>query len=77
MRKYLIVAIAAMLSIALASVAVAQMLLRTSPRRSRPTKAGTKKKPKEATLKLFVKNNENDTTVERSCRPPEAGQVSR
>jgi hypothetical protein len=66
LRKYLIVAIAAMLSIAVAAVAVAQDPS-TAPdvtAKITPTKAGTKKKPKNATLKLFVKNNQTEATVD-------------
>ena len=64
MRKYLIVALAAMLSIALASVAFAQNAAPDVTGKITPTKAGTKKKPKNSTLKLFVKNNQNDATVD-------------
>jgi hypothetical protein len=69
LRKYLIAALAAVLSIALASVAVAQ---NPDPSASAPdvrvtvspAKAGTKKKPRNSTLKLFVKNNRTDATVD-------------
>lgn len=66
MRKYLILAVAAMLSIAVAAVAVAQDP-NTAPDVTAtiaPPKAGTKKKPKNSSLKLFVKNNRTDATVD-------------
>ena len=66
MRKFLIVAIAALASIALATVAVAQSA--TAPEvdiKTTPTKAGTKKKPKNVKLNLFVKNNRTDGTVDK------------
>jgi hypothetical protein len=58
------VALAAMLSIALASVAFAANAAPDVTAKLTPTKAGTKKKPKNATLKLFVKNNQTDATVD-------------
>ena len=66
MRKYLIAALVAVLSIAVAAVAVAQTAS-TEPDVDvslTPSKAGTKKKPKNSTLKLFVKNNRTDATVD-------------
>jgi hypothetical protein len=68
LRKYLIAAFAAMLSIAVAAVAVAQDPdpSTTAPdvkTTVSPAKAGTKSKPKNSTLKLFVKNNRTDATV--------------
>jgi hypothetical protein len=59
-------ALAAMLSIAVAAVAVAQDP-NTAPDVTAtlaPSKAGTKKKPKNTSLKLFVKNNKTDATVD-------------
>ena len=64
MRKFLIAAIAALASIALASVAVAQTAGDiTSTTTVSPTKAGTKKKPRAAKVKTFVKNNVPGTTA--------------
>jgi hypothetical protein len=66
LRKYLIVALAALASIALASVAIAQTS--TDPEvnvTNTPSKAGTKKKPKNIKFKLTVKNNRDDATVNR------------
>lgn len=65
----MIAALAALLSIAVAAVAVAQD---PNPSTSAPdvtttvspAKAGTKNKPKNSTLKLFVKNNRTDSTVD-------------
>ncbi len=64
MRKYLIVALAAVLSIAVASVALAANAAPDATVTLSPSKAGTKKKPKNATLKLSVKNNQTDATVD-------------
>jgi len=69
LRKFMIAALAALLSIAVAAVAVAQD---PNPSTSAPdvtttvspAKAGTKNKPKNSTLKLFVKNNRTDSTVD-------------
>ena len=69
MRKYLIAALAAVLSVTVAGVALAQ---NPDPSASAPdvkvtvspAKAGTKKKPKNSTLKLLVKNNRTDATVD-------------
>src|SRR5215218_5355767 len=69
LRKYLIAALAAALSLAIAAVAVAQ---NPDPSASAPdvrvtvspAKTGTKKKPRNSTLKLFVKNNRTDATVD-------------
>ena len=64
MRKYLIVALAAVLSIAVSAVAVAQSTAPEVTAKLTPTNAGTKKKPTNSTLKLFVKNNKTDATVD-------------
>jgi len=69
LRKYLIAALAAVLSVTVAGVALAQ---NPDPSASAPdvkvtvspAKAGTKKKPKNSTLKLLVKNNRTDATVD-------------
>ena len=68
MRKYLIAALAAVLSLAVAGVALAQNPdpSTTAPdvkATVSPAKAGKKSKPKNSTLKLFVKNNRTDATV--------------
>jgi hypothetical protein len=64
LRKYLIVALAAVLSIAVASVALAANAAPDVTAKLTPTKAGTKKKPKNSKLTLFVKNNQTDATVD-------------
>ncbi len=68
MRKLVAAALVAVLSLALAAVALAQNPSPSSTAPSvtgtiSPSKAGTKTKPKASTVKLFVKNNRNDTTV--------------
>jgi hypothetical protein len=68
LRKYLIAALAAVLSLAVAAVALAQNPdpSATAPdvkATVSPAKAGKKSKPKNSTLKLFVKNNRTDATV--------------
>ena len=63
MRKFLIAAIAALASIALASVAVAQNTDVTAATTVSPTKSGTKKKPKSIKVTTFVKNNIEGTTA--------------
>jgi hypothetical protein len=65
LRKYLFAVVAALASIALASVAVAQTEDVSSSTSVSPTKAGTKKKPKPVTLKTFVKNNVPGTTASK------------
>jgi hypothetical protein len=70
LRKYLIAALAAALSVAVAGIAVAQDPdpSATAPDVTvtvSPAKVGTKKKPRNSTLKLFVKNNRTDATVDK------------
>jgi hypothetical protein len=64
LRKYLIVALAAVLSIAAASIALAANAAPDVTAKLTPAKAGTKKKPKNSTLALHVKNNQTDATVD-------------
>jgi hypothetical protein len=72
LRKYLITALAAVLAISVAAIAVAQEDVDPNPSTTAPdvtatvapANAGTKKKPKHSTLKLFVKNNRTDATVD-------------
>jgi len=64
LRKYLIAALAAVLSLAVTSVALAADPSAPDVKATvSPAKAGTKSKPKNSTLKLFVKNNRTDATV--------------
>jgi hypothetical protein len=66
LRKYLIAALVAVLSIAVTAVAVGQTPS-TAPdvdMKFTPKNAGTKKKPKNSTLNLSVKNNQTDATVD-------------
>jgi hypothetical protein len=65
LRKFLIAALAAVMSLAVAAVAVAQDPSAPDVTASvSPAKAGTKSKPKYSTLKLSVKNNKTDATVD-------------
>jgi hypothetical protein len=64
LRKYLIAALAAVLSLAVTSVALAADPSAPDVKVTvSPAKAGKKSKPKNSTLKLFVKNNRTDATV--------------
>ena len=63
MRKYLIAAMAVLTSLALASVAVAQIADVEAKTTVSPTKSGTKKKPKNIKVTTFVKNNVPNTTA--------------
>lgn len=66
MRKFVVAALAALICIALASVAMAQGgAPATAELTIKPTKAGTKDKPKPITLTLSVKNNVPATTASR------------
>ena len=64
MRKYLIVAIAALTAIAFTTVALAQGAdTATLTTKLTPKKAGTKKKPKNSTLDLNVVNGNQQRTM--------------
>jgi hypothetical protein len=64
LRKYLIVAIAALTAIAFATVAIAQTGdTATLTTKLTPKKAGTKKKPKNSTLDLNVVNGNTQRTM--------------
>jgi hypothetical protein len=65
LRKYLIAAIAALASIALATVAVAQDEDVSATTTVSPSKAGTKKKPRATKVTTFVKNNVPNTTASK------------
>lgn len=65
MRKFLIAAIAALASIALASVAIAQTQDVSATTSVSPKKAGTKKKPRAVKINTFVKNNVPGTTASK------------
>lgn len=64
MRKYLIAALAAVLSIALAAVAIGQGPA-TGTVKITPAKSGTKKKPRSIKLTVNVTNNTPGTTASR------------
>ncbi|MGZ8649151.1 MAG: hypothetical protein ACXW08_11060 [Solirubrobacteraceae bacterium] len=65
MRKLLIVALAALTSIAMATVAVAQNTDVESTASLTPSKAGTKSKPKPVRFKTFIKNNVPNSTASK------------
>jgi hypothetical protein len=65
LRKYLIMALAAVLSIAVAAVAVAQNSDVTATTTVTPAKAGKKSKPKASKVTTFVKNNVPNTTASK------------
>lgn len=65
MRKYLIAAIAALTAIAFASVAIAQGPAASMRVSVSPKKAGTKKHPRNMSLKLSLTNNDNTRTASK------------
>ena len=65
MRKYLIVALAALIVVAFSAVAWGQTPGATMDVSVAPTKAGTKKKPKSAQLSLNIKNDDFTQTASR------------
>jgi hypothetical protein len=65
LRKYLIVAVAALTAVAFATVAVAQAPEATMNVSVTPKNAGTKKKPKRSTINLSVKNSDSSQTASR------------
>ncbi len=65
MRKYLIVAIAALTAVAFATVAIAQAPEATMEVSVTPKNAGTKKKPKRSTINLSVRNSDSSQTASR------------
>jgi len=66
LRKYLIAALVAVLSLALAAVAIGQTTGDVSATTTvSPSKSGTKKKPKATKVTTFVKNNVPNTTASK------------
>jgi len=63
LRKYLIVAIAALTAMAFTAVAIAQTPAASMKVTIKPKKAGTKKKPKNSSIELFIKNNDSKKTL--------------
>jgi hypothetical protein len=63
LRKYLIVAFAALTALAFTTVALAQTPAATMKVKIAPKKAGTKKKPKNASIELNIKNNDPKKTL--------------
>jgi len=65
LRKYLIVAIAALTAMAFTAVAIAQTPGATMKVTVKPKKAGTKKKPKDSTVALEITNSDVTQTASR------------
>jgi hypothetical protein len=63
LRKYLIVAIAALTAMAFTAVALAQTPAATMKVTVKPKKAGTKKKPKNSSIELNIVNNDPTKTL--------------
>jgi hypothetical protein len=63
LRKYLIVAIAALTAMAFTAVALAQTPAATMKVTVKPKKAGTKKKPKNSSIELNIVNNDPKRTL--------------
>jgi hypothetical protein len=63
LRKYLIVAFAALTALAFTTVALAQTPAATMKVTVKPKKAGTKKKPKNSSIELNIKNNDPKKTL--------------
>ena len=65
MRKYLIVGIAALTALAFTAVSFAQTPAATMDVKITPTKAGTKKKPKNSKIFLNIANSDSKRTLSR------------
>ena len=65
MRKYLIVAIAALTAMAFTAVAIAQTPAATMTVKVSPKKAGTKKKPKNSSIELNIENGDSKRTLDK------------
>jgi hypothetical protein len=63
LRKYLIVAIAALTAVAFTTVALAQTPAASMKVSIKPKKAGTKKKPKNSSIELNITNNAANKTL--------------
>jgi hypothetical protein len=63
LRKYLIVAIAALTALAFTTAAIAQTPAASMKVKIAPKKAGTKKKPKNSSIELTITNNDNKRTL--------------
>jgi hypothetical protein len=63
LRKYLIVAIAALTALAFTTAAIAQTPAASMKVKVTPKKAGTKKKPKNSSIHLTITNNDNKRTL--------------
>jgi hypothetical protein len=65
LRKYLIVAVAAFTAIAFAAVSSAQTPAASMDVKVTPTKAGTKKKPKNSKITLSIENSATNRTMSK------------
>jgi hypothetical protein len=65
LRKYLIVAFAALTAMAFTTVALAQTPAATMTVKIKPKKAGTKKKPKNSSIELNIQNNDPKRTLSK------------
>ena len=65
MRKYLIVAIAALTALVFSAVAIAQTPAPTMSVKITPKKAGTKNKPKNSQINLEITNNDPKRTLSK------------
>jgi hypothetical protein len=65
LRKYLIAALAAVTVIAFAGVSFAQAPAANMTAKVTPTKVGTKKKPKNSTIKLSIENTATNRTMSK------------
>jgi hypothetical protein len=65
LRKYLIAAVAALTAVAFTAVAIAQTPAASMSVKIAPKKAGTKKKPKNSSIELFIKNNDPKKTLSK------------
>ena len=65
MRKYLIVAFAALTAMAFTTVALAQTPAATMTVKIKPKKSGTKKKPKNSSIELDIQNNDPKRTLSK------------
>jgi hypothetical protein len=65
LRKYLIVAIAALTALAFTTAAIAQTPAASMKVKIAPKKAGTKKKPKNSSIDLTITNNDSKRTLSK------------
>jgi hypothetical protein len=77
LRKYLIVAVAALTGLAFATVSFAQTPAASMKVTIAPKKAGTKKKPKNSSIHLTIKNNDSKRTLSKlTIKTPKTFKLS-